>query len=292
MINASPWIVDETLHSPLFEPLRYWLERIDPARFPDLPELNALLAAGPAVATQRGLPVRFVAQQTGRQEFAAQYEPRCYLTGEVQTRSNNLHDLFNALVWRAFPGSKAALNARHYQALSQTGQPPDGGRGQVRDMATLFDESGVIVASAESELSGLLADFRWKELFWHARERVRANMGFYIFGHGLYEKAMHPYLGMTGQGLVVQVDTAFFSWPLADRLQHLDEQVAAYFSDAAHCRETRELTPVPLLGVPGWTPENELETYYENRDYFRPGRRGRVPGRPAQGELTRLRKGR
>ena len=30
-----------------------------------------------------------------------------------------------------------------------------------------------------------------------------------------------------------------------------------------------DLTPVPLLGYPGWVEDNNIETYYENKKYFR-----------------------
>jgi hypothetical protein len=145
--------------------------------------------------------------------------------------------------------------------------------GTVRDMSTLFDESGVIVACAEEELGRLLCDFRWRELFWQRRERVRSQMGFFLFGHGLYEKALRPYVGVTGQGLLVPVEPAFFVWPLARQLVHLDGLLAEYLAAPAHCRSTSELTPVPLLGVPGWTADNDDESYYHNTTYFRPGRR-------------------
>lgn len=273
MENILRWNCDELLKSPLFEPLHPYLLLLDCVRFPGLDELNALLALQPRIRTQSGMPLRFVGQGLGKLAFEAQYEPRCYLSGEVQTRENNLHDLFNALVWLAFPQSKAAINARHYRALTEVAAPLHSQRGSVRDMATLFDESGVIVASADAELSGVLCDFKWKELFWSRRDEVSAAMGFYIFGHGLHEKAMRPYVGMTGQGLVLQVESDFFSWPQARRTLHLDERVAAYLNDPANCLNARELTPVPLLGIPGWSAENANAEYYDNRDYFRAGRR-------------------
>jgi hypothetical protein len=34
----------------------------------------------------------------------------------------------------------------------------------------------------------------------------------------------------------------------------------------------RALAVVPVLGVPGWCPGNEQESYYDNTDYFRPRR--------------------
>ena len=205
--------------------------------------------------------------------FEAQYEPRCYLSGEVQMRADNWHDLFNALVWLTFPKAKAAINARHFHALSNHSDPHDSQRGRVRDMATLLDESGVIVVSANMELVELLRTFQWKDLFWQHREQVCAEMGFYIFGHGLYEKSLRPYVGMTGQGLSVKVEQKFFSWNLPDRLAYLDECVADYLNRPEHCKTTSELHPVPLLGVPGWVEGNNTDSYYDNTEYFRAGRR-------------------
>jgi len=131
----------------------------------------------------------------------------------------------------------------------------------------------VIVICSDAELVALLRDFRWKELFWQRREQVRAQMGFYLFGHGLYEKALHPYIGLTGQGLVLAVGQEFFAWPLLRQQAHLDGLVADYLHAPQHCRSTRELTPVPLLGLPGWTADNDCAGYYDNTSYFRPGRR-------------------
>ena len=183
------------------------------------------------------------------------------------------HDLFNALVWLTFPNIKSALNARHYHALIAERKSGNNRRGAMRDVNTPLDESGVIVAWSDEELAGLLREFRWKELFWQNREQIRKRLGFYLFGHGLYVKALHPYAGMTGQGLLVRVQQDFFSWPYAQQLKHLDSQSAGYLAMPEHCQTTRELSPVPLLGVPGWTSDNDSASYYDNTAYFRPGRR-------------------
>jgi hypothetical protein len=34
---------------------------------------------------------------------------------------------------------------------------------------------------------------------------------------------------------------------------------------------------LPILGVPGWCADNEREAFYDNADYFRPGRRSPDP---------------
>lgn len=266
------------LEMPSFVPLHPVIRRIEKDDFPTLRDCNMLLAEHqPAIVTLSGQTVSFAPQEYGKLPFEEQYEPRCYLTGEVPTRENNWHDLLNALVWLTFPKAKAAINARHYRALTGAGhEATTSQRGSVRDTNTLLDESGVLVACADAELAELLRNFRWIDLFWRSRARVTSGMGFYLFGHGLYEKTLSPYIGMTGQGLILPVEQAFFDWPQARQLAHLDQLLADYLGAELHCRSTRELTPVPLLGIPGWAVENDCETFYENTSYFRPGRHTRA----------------
>lgn len=284
MKPAPQWNRALLLQSPLFAPLHPVLARLAAEGFPALQDCNALLAARPhPITVHSGAPLRFVAQQSGKLPFEEQYEPRCYLRGEVPTRANDWHDLLNALVWLTFPLAKAAINARHYRILSDPGRAGDGKagsrRGAVRDVSTLLDESGVIVVHADPGLAGLLRDFRWKELFWQRREQVRPQscrqaMGFHLFGHGLYQKALQPYVGMTGQGLLLAVEPEFFGWPQGQQLAYLDSLLADYLADPRHCSSTRELSPVPLLGIPGWATGNADPAYYDDTAYFRPGRRG------------------
>lgn len=272
---APAWHPASLLQSPLFSSLYPALAKLNSTDFPTLADCNTLLATQhPTIITHTGLSLRFVAQQTGKLAFEQQYEPRCYLAGEVQMRANNWHDLFNALVWLTFPKIKAALNARHYHALQMAQTLPNkNGRGALRDANTLLDESGVIVVTADEKLAHLLRDFQWKKLLWQQREQVKTAMGFYIFGHGLFEKSVQPYVGITGQGLLLQVESAFFTWSLPAQLMHIDSALAARLAVPDFCATTRELTPVPLLGMPGWSAENEREDYYENTEYFRVGRR-------------------
>lgn len=278
MEHVNEWNRRQLLQSPMFAPLHPWLGKLTDGRFPKLDELNDLLADRVTpITVSNGKPLQFVAQAHGRLPFEAQYEPRCYLEGEVQTRSGNWHDLFNALVWLAFPAAKRVINARHYRALTGDADSMVSQRGSRRDMLTLFDESGVIVAYADDELAGLLREFRWKDLFWYQRERMNTAMDFYLFGHGLYEKAMQPYIGMTGQGLLLAVERAFFGWPQSRQMEHLDGLLADYLNAPQHCHSTCELNPVPLLGVPGWSAENSDLHYYDNADYFRAGRKLKLP---------------
>jgi hypothetical protein len=97
-------------------------------------------------------------------------------------------------------------------------------------------------------------------------------MCFYLFGHALYEKALRPFLGITGRGILLETEPALLAQPPREQLAVLDSQVAATISKSGNLTAPRELAVVPVLGVPGWCPENEQESYYDNTDYFRPGR--------------------
>lgn len=260
----------------MFEPLRPLGAALHSSQWPMLDDLQRLAdACETGVLTRSGAPLHFVDQAGKAAAFEDKYEVRIYLKGEVQIRAANWHDLFNALVWLTFPRAKAALNERHYLALKQQYAKREPDRGPVQDVLTLFDEGGVIVAASDDELLGQISEFRWKELFWHNRTRVRSEMCFFLFGHALYEKALRPYTGITGRGVLLQVGPEFPAQPLATQLKKMDAMLEQHLLDAGAWTSTRELAPVPLLGVPGWCAGNEHELYYDNPDYFRPGRSGR-----------------
>ncbi len=255
--------------SLLFEPIRkagLHLEKLE--NWPDLGDLNGLLINNcQPMKTASGHPVRFVSQDIVVGEFAKQYEPKIYLAGEVQTRGQNWHDLFNALVWLTFPHAKARLNQLHYQALLKEQQAGEICRGPLRDAATLFDESGVVVVSSHEQLSQFLKNFEWKTLFWEQRALLGTHMKFFVFGHGLYEKGLNPYVGMTGKGIVLSVENDFFSQSLQQQLINIDEMLAGFISQSLTA--STDLTPVPILGYPGWSLDNGDSRYYDNRSYFR-----------------------
>lgn len=274
MNDKTEWPYSYLSQALPFSLLHPFIQQLEADHFPNLAQLNALLAARDRdIRVRSGRPLRFVTQAHARLPFEEQYEPRCYLQGELQTREYNWHDLFNALVWMCFPRAKAAINARHFAGLSGLRDKPiQQGRGATRDMATLLDESGVIVACASPELGRLLGEFRWKDLFWTARATLPQTIDFCVFGHGLYEKLLQPYIGLTGQGLLLEVPSDYFAASVEQRAAHLDNLLAEYLDDPRHCLSTCELTPVPLLGIPGWAAGNATPDYYDNTTYFRTGR--------------------
>lgn len=240
--------------------------KISATDWPDLALLQGLLDdAGISVAS--GRPLRLV-PAGGK----APYEIRVYESAELECRERNWHDLFNVLVWLAFPRTKAALNARHHAAWTADSAA---GRGTVRDALTLFDESGLVVLSVQPTLLQLIRDFRWKPLFWEQRDAVIAGMRFLPFGHALCEKMLSPYRGMTGHALLLEVDAAMLHLPMAELLHRVDAQFADLMADPQALQSTRQLAPLPVLGVPGWCDENVRADYYDDSGYFRPGRGSR-----------------
>jgi hypothetical protein len=269
MATIAPpvWNRWELLASPAFATLAPLIEQLPEDHFPTLAQLNRICDER-EVVSGNGVPVEFVPQEAKTDE---PYETRVYARGKVLTRSRNWHDLFNALVWITFPRSKAAINRHHYREL--LARQGEGLRGTPRDVLTLFDESGVIVVNSEPELGALLRDFKWKELFWQRRSEAVESMRFYVFGHSIYEKALQPYKGITAKTVQFEVAPRELERPLPQQLATLDARLAKYFSDPKALAATEAYAPLPVLGIPGWTPDNEEERYYDDTQHFRPGRR-------------------
>lgn len=244
------------LREPVFEPLRSALERLPPGRWPNHAELSE---AAHGVATSRGRPVRFIAPRGHSDRERRYYELHIADSGEVETRPENWHDLFNALAWIAFPAAKAAINAAHAAILEERGEEEAKRRSPERDALTLFDEGGVLVASADPELHALIAGFRWKELFWHRRPELAAKMRFVAFGHNLFEKMLDPHLGMVAKTIFV---------PLAEPFDP-DALLAAHFAVRANFASPKAMAPMPVLGIPGWHPDTARESFYDDPIHFR-----------------------
>ena len=269
MATTAPpvWNRWELLASPAFATLAPLIEQLPEDHFPTLAQLNRMCDEREVVSGS-GVPVEFVPQEAKTDE---PYETRVYARGKVLTRSRNWHDLFNALVWITFPRSKAAINRHHYREL--LARQGEGLRGTPRDVLTLFDEGGVIVASSEPELGALLREFQCKELFWQRRAEVIESMRFYVFGHSIYEKALQPYKGITAKTVIFDLPPRELERPVPQQIATLDARLAKYFGDPKALGATETLAPLPVLGIPGWTADNEDERYYDDTQHFRPGRR-------------------
>lgn len=272
-LNGHPNIMTDSwnpnfdyLH-PCFQQLlniRCWQGQGD---WPSCETLASVLP--PDLRAQSGQPIRFLPQDHTLPFPELYYEERIFQHGIVSTRPN-WHDFFNALMWALYPQTKAMINALHTADIQQYGQP----RTPQRDALTMLDESGVIIAASHRDLLQQVLDFVWQDLFWQERSAWGQEIGCFMIGHATLEKMLTPYVGMTAHALLVEVDAAFFSLPLAQQQVHLDGLLAtSLWQDGLP--SPASLNPFPLLGVPGWW-DNGSSAFYQDTGYFRPKNRERA----------------
>jgi hypothetical protein len=255
-----------TFAQPAFDAVRENLSALPSSAWPTLAELNCL-AASRELTNHRGLPIRFVAPHD---DEAAHYETRIADTGEVATREN-WHDFFNAMQWLTFPKSKAMLSAKHADLLARRGDAEAKSRSVPRDVLTLFDEGGVVVASADESLLDGVRNFDWQRLFVERRADVIRNMRFFLCGHSVLEKMLDPFIGITAKALLLKVENDFRELPVPAQVRYVDARAAHWLGEVESFASTRVLHPLPILGIPGWDGRNAVATFYDNSHYFRPG---------------------
>ena len=191
--------------------------------------------------------MRFVEQ--GALPADEPYESFIARTACVPTR-DNLHDLFNGLMWLSYPKTKRRLNVIHAEEIAARGGAA-GARGPLRDALTLFDENAAIM-QAPVELIEALRARNWKALFIDRRS-IWQSARLTLFGHALLEKLMQPRKAITAHVWLVEdlTDDAIASSLVPERLA------------------AKDFLPMPVLGVPGWWPENETPAFYDDADVFR-----------------------
>lgn len=235
------------------------------------PSVADALNASPLVCTVP-CPVQFVPQHSLPPGEA--YEAFIRRTGQVPTR-NNLHDLFNGLVWQRFPHTKSRLNV--LQAAEIARQGVGAVRGPVRDAVTVFDENGALLLAPPALWQNLLAR-DWYALFVTHRP-LWAQATLVLFGHALMEQLVVPRKNITAHVLVEQFSSDFEDFAAVgqnlgapDGLAALDAALATHLTPERLAG--KPFTPLPLLGVPGWWPANADPGFYADTSVFRPKRTG------------------
>jgi len=271
------WTSDFVRLSPIFSPLIPWAEKFSQFNdgWPELKDYQHLLDELPQpILTQSGEVLKIVEQDGKPGHFSEHYAPRIYLTGEIQTRTENWHDFFQFLTWFMFPKTKAVINAIHIPAAqSRIAKETDlGRRSPIENMLSLFDEGGAVILCSDNSLLDLIREFKWKELFWQRREELQQKLKIITFGHALYEKGLSPYVGMTANCILLNVDDVLLNKSNNEHLNWIDLKLSEIFSEGNIYNKPKDLAPFPLLGLPGWDVHNEYESYYDNVNYFRPGR--------------------
>jgi len=224
------------------------------------------IATRRGVSNARGVPIRFGAADAAGD---AAYEEHIARTGEVPTR-DNMHDLFNALVWLRYPRTKARLNMLQAHAIAEHGIGQR--RGARRDAATLVDENAVFLITRREDIIEALQRHEWHRMFIAHRERWGEEIRAVVFGHALLEKLTAPYKGITAHALAVRLDARV---PLVE----VDAAVAAGLDAGL---TPRRLLPLPVLGIPGWA-NNDDPAFYNDGAVFRPARTALAAGAPSSG---------
>jgi hypothetical protein len=199
------------------------------------------------------------------------YEAHIFSTGEIPTR-DNLHDFFNALMWLRFPFIKQTLNYLHQSEIQRIrlASTPVSQRGKQRDAATLFDENCALFISSDASFIEDLKLRRWKSILMQDSDQFCSRCEVILFGHALLEKLTKPYKAITAHVWTVLVDSQWFDYSTEERLTWIDFHVA---KDLAQGFVSSDFCHLPVLGVPGWWPD-QTEEFYDDVDVFRPFRVG------------------
>jgi hypothetical protein len=210
------------------------------------------MAVARALCAEAGadVPVRFV--EAGALPPGEAYESFIARTASVPTR-DNLHDLFNGLVWLSMPRLKSRLNVLHAAAISAQTQTST--RGPLRDALTLFDENAALLR-APPALADALRARDWHAVFVTQRALWR-DVEPLLVGHALLEKLVQPRKAITAHGWLLPYDVDLLDAVTDDRLVQ------------------KPFVPLPVLGVPGWWPDNTEASFYDDAAVFRQA--GRKP---------------
>lgn len=205
------------------------------------------------------------------------YEQFIFDKEHIPTR-DGWHDAFNGLVWTRFAATKQRLNALQAAQIATLGIGK--ARGPARDGLTLFDENAVLLQAPPPLWDALLAR-DWQRLFIDLRP-LWQDAQVLIFGHALLEKLINPYKAITAHVLTVPVPMQLPRWVDAsctvDASACKTERLAvdASTSEAARLAvdaawddwlsstltadllAQKPYTPLPVMGIPTWSPDNGL----------------------------------
>ncbi len=232
--QSVPWRATFCTESPLFAPL---VEPMLPfaafETFPSPEQIHEALSERAGVSFERAAPLGRGRTRPRREEDL--YDANIHARRAVPTRAGSWHDFLNALVWAMYPRSKWALHTRQHRLVTRgldpaTGKLP-GARTPEQDTLALFDEGGLVVASAlvletGDAIEGAIASGHAKAV---------------VFGHAIYE------------GIVLGVP-----WPAvravvvnAQKREDVDGELAARLDDSTSFSQPSSLPRVYLSAMRG-----------------------------------------
>ena len=214
--------------------------------------------------TNEKLDVTPVPQSHDVIHFEDQYEPRVYLKKELQTRTENWHDFFNAMIWLQFPKTKTVLNQLHFSSASN--REKGSNRSTLENRITQFDECGALIISDNEFLLELLKQHRWQELFVENKALLESSLRCIVFGHAIHEKALAPYIGMTCHCLLTN-DKNLLSNVINNEYSAVDKFLSDQWKNEISANPGK-FHAFPILGLPNYWPKQDFD-FYSNKKYFR-----------------------
>lgn len=259
--------------------LARWCGSVAPSAQGGWPDCRALEALRRRAERDDGIArPAFVAQTRALLDDGLHYETRIAARGELATREDHPHDVFNALVWLRHPQLKHALNARQVADIGRVG-PKRRTRGQCA--LTHFDEAGAIVWLADPGLLPPWDAHDWTALFRGNCASWGRSVAITVFGHALAEHVWNGHDLPVAKALAVTVPPQALAARATDAtalLLHWPEaetHVAAAIADGRLLADPQDLRPLPLAGIPGWHARGTDEQFLREGPCFRPLRAGR-----------------
>jgi len=240
---ARTAVAAATFDHPVFSPMVPWRGLLDGADWPGIDDLDARLSPLRHATTGREL---HLVDQAGCALDGQHYETRIHAQGRIATRTENWHDLFNALAWKRLPAVKSALNSRQVADIARNGARQ---RTRGQDAMTQFDEAGAIVVLRDTALLASWDAHDWQELFLGQRQAwLDGTITLVVVGHALHEHALEPAMWLVAKTLVIDASRG-------------DVPAAAIDTEARSFANTkvRYAGAVPMCGVVG---DNELFNYF------------------------------
>ncbi len=115
--------------------------------------------------------------------------------GQLPTRMDSWHDVFNTISWCLWPNSKKRLNELYCSSASEdTSQ-----RSTNQQHIAHFDECGAVIFGSTSIFSACHTH-DWLAL----RTALRWNQNFFLFGHGFLEQCLTPHRNITLKCILLQ----------------------------------------------------------------------------------------
>lgn len=266
---ARPGLDAQLLDQPIFDALESDRDLLVSPGWPTLDQLNDRVAGLRHAFT--GQPINLVAPEDAGDE---NYEARIFRSGRIATRSDNWHDLFNALVWIRYPRIKSALNHAQVRDMDAVGSLQ---RTRRQAALTQFDEAGAVVLLRDASLLDAWDRHDWQALFLQRREAwTDGSVRLHVFGHALFEHALNRAMLLVGKCVVLVADEE--AGPA-----RIDRQVAGVIDAGQGLLDPQDLRPLPLAGIPGWHHELQDAGFYRRQPCFRPLRPGRIYPPPSSG---------